>query len=243
MRLLIHGDNIVQSRHHLTEQIANLRKAGAKDVIRLDGKTITLTDLRQALESGSLFGSAKLVVIERLLSHPRSKEKTALINLLAKSLPRNEDIRGYQLKATSSIILWEDKPVTATNLKLLKSFSLQLFKTPKSIFTFLDALLPKNPKITLTAFHQAINQEAPELVFYLLHRRVADLIVASDPKTVDKLPSAPWQKSRLRSQSQRFSPKELIRFHHQLLHIDTATKTGKNILPLASHLDLLLAKL
>lgn len=234
MKLLIHGDNTVTSRKYLTDQIDTLKKQGAKDLIRLDGKTLTLTDLRQALESKSLFSTDKLVVIERLLSRPRSKEKTQLINNLAKS---------YQLKATSSVILWEAKLATSANLKLLKSFSPQLFKTPKSIFTFLDALLPKNPKITLTAFHQAINQEAPELVFYLLHRRVADLIVASDPKAFDKLPSAPWQKSRLRSQSQRFSLQELLKLHHQLLHIDVATKTGKNILPLASQLDLLLAKL
>jgi len=77
----------------------------------------------------------------------------------------------------------------------------------------------------------------------MLSRRVSDLIIASDPKGQNLLKTAPWQKSRLISQAKAFPAKTLIALHQQLLVIDESIKTGRTLLPLTTHLDLLIARI
>ena len=231
MKLIIHGDNIVASRNHLTESTAKLEQAGAQEIVRLDGEKLTEADLRQAIESQSLFGNQKAVVIEGLLSRRRSKEKDKLINIIAES------------PAKTSILFWDKKEVTKPNLNKLKDYTAQLFKTPASIFKFLDDLKPRNTQVTLSTLHNGLMSQPPELIFYMLSRRISDLIVASDPKADSLLLGAPWQKGKLKSQARNFSIKQLLSLHSQLLNIDQSIKTGKNLLPLSSQLDLLVTKL
>lgn len=229
MKIILHGDNIVASRQKLTELIQKVNKIGAKEVIKLDGKTLSETQLRQALEAKSLFGADKLVVIEKLLSRQRSKEKNKLVEILAPS--------------SSQIILWEAKSITKTALNKLKDYQALAFKTPVAIFKFLDSLKPGNSQQSLTQLHSQLSSEAPELIFYMLSRRVADLIIAQDQNASTLLKTAPWQKSRLSSQSRNFSTNQLLKLHQNLLFMDESIKTGSNLLPLNSQLDLLLAKI
>lgn len=229
MKLVLHGDNTTASRQRLREIINQHKSQGIKDIISLDGEKITTTDLHQALESTSLFGSTKLVVIEKLFSRPKSKEKDILVNLF------KED------NSNNSVILWENKEITKTHLNKLKQFTSELFKTPAVIFQFLDALRPNNTKNLIDLLHRSSQTEAIELVFYLLCRRVSDLIVALDKP--DLLVQAPWLKGKLISQAKTFSLSNLLSLHQQLLDLDISQKTGTNILPLASELDLLLVTL
>lgn len=227
MNLILHGDNVVISRQKLTEQI---KANQAKEIIRLDGKKLDQTQLIQALESQSLFGDEKLVVIENLLTRQRSKEKDQLIAIIAD--PSQQ----------TPVILWEPKEATKPNLNKLKNFQATLFKTPASIFKFLDSFRPGSAKLLLNLVHNQLKTETPELIFYMLSRRVSDLIIANDPKSIPLLKGAPWQKTRLISQAKAFTQDQLLALHRQLLKIDESIKTGTNILPLASQLDLMLAK-
>ena len=234
MNLILHGDNVVASRQKLTEHIEEAKKKGVKEVIKLEGKTLSETQLRQALEAKSLFGADKLVVIEKLLSRQRSKEKNKLVDILA------SDRRP---PTASQIILWERKEITKANLNKLRNFQPQLFKTPPAIFKFLDSLKPNNSKQTLTYLHNGLRAQPSELVFYMLSRRVSDLIIAQDKQADALLKGAPWQKGKLKTQAQNFSLKQLTNLHTKLLDIDESIKTGSNLLPLSSQLDLLLAKI
>lgn len=231
MNDLIHGDNIVLSRQKLNQLIEQSRTKGVAEVIKLDGKKLAETQLKHALETKSFFGAEKLVVIEGLLSRVLSKEKNILVEIL-----------GSDSQQTP-VILWDAKEITKTWLNKLENFNAQLFKTPASIFKFLDSLKPGNAKISLTLIQHSNKENAPELVFYMLSRRVSDLIIANDPKSTSLLKGAPWQKSRLISQSKNFSSQGLLSFHQDLLSIDESIKTGSALLPLSSQLDLLLAKI
>ena len=116
---LFHGDNQLASRQALHQAIAKqqapLIKAeqgrGVPEIIRLDGKTITETDLRQALESQSLFGQAKLVIIDKL--------PTKLIATLA----------PYQ--ADTPVFIWHNQALTPSQLKKLSNFTPHYSKFPR----------------------------------------------------------------------------------------------------------------
>lgn len=200
MKILLHGDNQVASRQKLKE----LTKPTKQEVVRLDGAKLDETMLRQALESQSFLGEDKLVVIEGLPAR-------SLISILIDEL-------------TTSIILWVNKKITPP-----KSFQAELFRTPATIFKFLDFLKPPIP------------EEAPELILYMLCRRVSDLIIAKDKP--DLLTLASWQKSKLIAQARIYTLPWLINLHSKLLNLEYEVKTGQNILPLRSSLDLLLATL
>lgn len=229
MNTILHGNNIVVSRQNLSRLISEAKQSGVKEVIHLDGLKLSETSLRQALEAQSLFGSDKLVVIEKLLSRPRSKEKSTLIQVLSQT--------------KTSTLLWEPKQVTQPNLKPLKNHQVQLFKTPPAIFKFLDNLKPGNSKFLLTTRHNGLRNQVPELIFYMLSRRVSDLIIASDKNSDQLLKAAPWQKGKLKSQAQSFTASQLLSLHEELLTIDKSIKTGQSLLPLSSQLDLLLTKI
>lgn len=233
MQFLLHGDNLVASRQKLSQLIKEAKNQGIQDIIHLNGLTITLTELKQALESQSLFGTDKLVVIEKLFSRPRSQEKTQLIKFLI-TLTRSDPV---------SLIIWEAKEITKSNFNQFKNFESQLFKTPPAIFKFLDSLKPNNAKTLLTLLISINRVNPPELVFYMLSRRISQLIIAQDKQANQLLKGAPWQKTKLVNQAKSFSSQQLLNVHAQLLTIDESIKTGNNLLPLSSQLDLLLLKL
>jgi DNA polymerase III, delta subunit. len=74
---LLHGDNQLESRNELNRLISG---AESKELIRLDGEKTSLNEIVQALESSSLFGMEKLVIIENLFSRRQSKEKKEIID-------------------------------------------------------------------------------------------------------------------------------------------------------------------
>lgn len=206
MLLIFHGDHTAASRQALNQAI---KVEQGREVVKLDGTKISAPDLHQALESQSLFNQARLVVIDRL--------PVKLLNVLA----------SYQ--GNTLIFIWHDKALTPTQLKKLPNFTPHLFKIPATVFKFLDHL-------TISTFHQALTTNTPEQIFYLLHRRISQLIQAKDTPTDLKL--ADWQKIRLINQGKLFSLDQLVLLHQQLLDIDLSHKTGLNVLPLDRTLEL-----
>lgn len=226
--ILLHGDYQLKSRARLNELIDQAKEKG-QEIVRLDGKKIDQTDLVQALRSLSFFGSDRLVVIDNLFSRPQSRHKKALIGLLK----QNPD---------QQVILWEAKKIDGRKLTALKKFvDIQEFKTPATIFKFLDSFQPKTKKEALSFLHQILVSEAPELAFFLLSRRLRDLVIAKTAK--QDLAGAPWQKARLYKQADNFEEKQLIDIYQKLLKMDRSIKTGQALLGLSDQLDLLVLDL
>jgi len=220
MITIFHGDNYVQSRQALNQSLSQLSTSKVESN-RLDAQNLTEEALTQALESNPMFQIPKIFVIENLLALPRSKNKEQLIKIVLNN-------------QNKSIYLWEKKTITPAVKKQFAKAVIKEFKLPASLFIFLDNL-------TLTNFHQALINNPAELIFYLLHRRVSQLIQALDDP--GSLKGAPWQIGKLKTQAKKYSLDRLLDFHRQLLTLDEQAKTSQSILSLAGCLDLLLLEL
>lgn len=219
MIIIFHGDNYVASRQALNQSLPN------QPLERFNASKLKASDLTQALESNSLFKTSKVFVIEHLLTLTKSKLKDQLIDIVVNNQEK-------------TIYLWEKKTITSAVKKKLPKANIKEFKTAKIVFKFLDFFKPGSSKTLIKLFHQSLAKDPIELVFYLLCRRISQLIqVHQDPVS---LKTAPWIISQLKAQAKQFDLNQLLSVHQQLLDIDYSLKTGKNILPLPEQLDLLL---
>jgi len=231
MLTIFHGDNISASRSTLNNFIdqAKSKSDSSLEILRLDGTKLQPEELIQTLESNALFAVNRLIILENLFSQIKSKNKNKLIEYFLS-----------QEFSEKSVILWERKSITPAILKKLAKLNaqIQLFKTPPVIFKFLDSFKLNNQKIVLSFYHQCLKDNPAEMIFYMFHRRLSQLIQAKDEKY--QLKGAPWQINRLKSQAKSFDLTQLLKFHSQLLQIDYQIKTGKNITPLSTQLDFFL---
>lgn len=171
-----------------------------QDPLVFDAKTLTPEILTQALQSSGLFGPSRPVLINHL--------------------PSLEMLKIISAHADSQVYLWHHKSLSKTALKPLGSkVKITEFKLPPSIFAFLD-----NPG--LKTLHSAVKTNPIELIFYLFSRRVSQLIQIKD--NPDSVKTSPWQKQKLLTQARAWTMGRLLLFHHQLLKLDFAQKTGQD---------------
>jgi len=233
MIYIFHGDNTELSRKAFIDQIAKLKDGGVNEVVRLNGTDIVQSDLIQALESQSLFGSDRIVAVEGLFSRRVSKEKEALVSYLA--------LGPYPL----SLLLWEGKKISAAGLKKFtgkKEVEIKEFKISGLLYKFLDQIIPENGRAASATFNNLILEEPVELVFYLLVKRITELILENSSSGAGG-GYDDWRRQKLIEQASRWSGKRLVNFHKKLTEIDEAVKTGSTPSSLSSHLDILLASM
>jgi DNA polymerase III delta subunit len=223
MGYLLHGGDQVKSRNFLNELKEKARKK-TKEIINLDGESVELSEVKQALESSSLFGKDKLIVIDNLYSSHKSNRKKEVISYLKKESPQN-------------LIIWENKKIDGRKLKGFSSdFKIKKFKLNAVIFKFLESLKPNNEKESIFLFQKCLKDEEPEKVFYMLVRQFSILIKAKD--LGKKGLSGPgWMKHKFLGQAENFSLKQLKSNYKKLLEIDIGVKTGKSIMPLKWRLE------
>lgn len=223
MVTILHGENTVQSRDKLVQMIDQAKKTDSK-VTRLEAKKLTLANLEENLGSSDLFGSNKLIIVEGLHSLPRSKNKTALIKLVA----------ANQLP----VILWEKRSLTKTMLKQFPQTEVFEFKLSKTLFKWLDSINSlRQEKSAVSLFHQTLQTDDVGLCFAMLTRQIRLLIQAKDGGVVR---GAPFMISKLKKQAAGFDLDQLLELHSQLLDIDLKLKTSTGNLSLEQELDLLL---
>ncbi len=115
MITLLHGENLIASRQELNK----IKTKFKGEIVDLDGATLSETNFIQATQSNSMFGDARLVIIE---------------NIPKFDLP----------ETTIEVVIWVGKKVTppknVTNLE---------FKTPPSIFKFLNNMTVPNFRAAL----------------------------------------------------------------------------------------------
>lgn len=226
MITLLHGENIVASRDKLVELITQAKNRN-KTIDRLDAKKLTPGFLQTKLIKQDLFGTERVIVIEDLLSLPRSKQKSALIDLVA--------------SCQADVILWGKRDLTKTMLKRFNQAKIHHFKLSKNLFTWLDSLRgdSQNTSEQIKLLHQALNTEDAYLCFIMLARQIRMLIQALD----NQLSGPPWMVKKIQHQAQSFQLNQLLQIHSQLLEIDHRHKTSSNTLELDQELDLLLLNL
>lgn len=228
MITLIHGEDTEASRNYYFDL-----KKKSKIALTLDGVSLTLTDLQQAIDGQDLFGETKNVFIENLLSKRKS----------------TKDIEQFVAVINSSgadIIVWESKELTPKQSGLFGKATARVFKIPSTIFTFLDGVRPHNGKQLLELFHKTLEDKDPEFVLFMLTRLVRTLLALQDNSKnqiseVSRM--APWQRGKVEKQATLFTAVQLIDVHSKLFALELGMKTGGLTLPLAQSMDLLLLSL
>jgi DNA polymerase III delta subunit len=220
---VIHGEDVVSSRKLLNSLRKEAKEKGLQ-VVALTGSGISLGQVKQAVETGGLFGSDQLLIIEGLFTGASSKAKTEVIAYL-------------KIEKPEMVIIWEGKKIDGRKLTAMGA-QVSEYKVNSKIFTFLEAVRPGNTSHLVPLFDEVTKGEAVELVFFLLVRQVRQLIeVASDPNGY-KGPS--WLKSKLLTQANEFGLEGLLELHQQLYEIDMGQKTGRDSLSMTARLELML---
>lgn len=217
MITIFHGDNIVASREALFQETQAYKKKGVTDVIQVPGKKLALVELQQMTSHLQMFGSNRLIVIEKFFKRPKSKEKDEIIKYL------NEI-------SESDIFVYEDVLLTATDLKKLPQAQVKQFKLTKYMYSFFEAIAPGNTQKSLLLWIKTIENDPPELVFFLLVKHIRNLLsIKDDPRSLS-MPS--WQSQKLVAQAQKFSLGQLLSLHQSLMEIDYNVKSGQSRLSL-----------
>lgn len=214
---IFHGDDVKRSRIAFIDAKEKVVKAGG-ELTEFPGDSVTVLDIKSALQAVSLLGQTPTLCIEGVFSRRVSNERKLIIEYLSQN-------------PTAQIIIWEPKDVT-TLLKPFPPESVKSFPLPQKVFAFIDSL---NPKLV----EEVLVDTEPELLLGLLAKRIHDLILLKDNKL--NLPS--WQLSKLQAQAKLFSTVSLIQLNNQLLEIDYKNKSGLLSSDLGTALEVLLVKL
>lgn len=217
---ILHGENQVLSRKALGDLKENESKAG-KEVIVLSGD-FELVELKQAVESNSLFGVDKVVVVENLLSAKTNKRQNEIVEYLKK-------------EKIDNLIIWEGKELTPTVLKQFKAEP-QIFKISPEIFKLMDSLKSKNEANMLVNLQRCLKSEEIELVFYMFCRQVRMMIQTKGEKGL--LKGHPFVVEKVKKQAESFSLEKLLELHRKLYEIDKRQKTGATPLPLIHEIEM-----
>ncbi len=228
MVLLIHGDDITASRNYFLEE-----RQKDTNSLTLEGEKLTITDLAQTVEGGDLFSTnKKSIYIEQLLTkRKKSKELEEITNFIQKYSKDND------------YVLWEAKELERSHLNYFKNPVVKIFKLPQSLFLFLDTIKPANGKQNVQLFHNSITTSEPELVFFMLVKRIRLLLALSSEKkpAIDEVKRlSDWQRSKLQKQVQFFDKNTLVNLYTRLFELEYKQKTGNLPVPLSDAIDFLL---
>ncbi len=228
MITIIHGEDIVASRAYY-----NSLKTQFKNFYVLQADTITLTELKQLMEGGSLFASSVAVFIDDFFTKKKATSS------------ESKDIISYVTNAPKSVTVnfWEGKQLTSVQLKLIKGAQVTHYPLPMDIFAFIDSLFSASTNDRIKLFHKAMQNSEVEFIFFMLIRQVRLLLSSKqqDAKKIDELLRlAPWQTKKIQTISQNLSESLLKKVYAKLFLLDVAQKTGNLPLPLLESLDFFL---
>ncbi len=223
--LILMGENQVKSRNVLNE-LKKQTKAKGKEIIRLKGKSVELAELKQAMESESLFGGEKLVVIEEVFSSRESSRK--------------QDIKDYLKEGFNNLIVWEGKKI---DKRKLKGFDAEIkeFEVSSVIFKLTDSLSSDNTDQMIKLLSSCLEKESPEMIFYMITRQVRLMLQAID--NADDFKGPGWLKGKMKRQAKGLGKDKLLKLHENLYMIDKGIKTGGSPIGLDAQLEMLLISL
>lgn len=219
--IILHGEHHVQSRTELVRLMTAL-KDRQRTLHQLEASTLDVATVESLLGTQSLFGEEFAIIIQELLSLPKSKKRDQLVDLVVAGGERFD------------IVLWEKKKLTAAQAKAFKGAKIQEFKISPATFQWLDHLHSKNLKQQLTLLQAAVKQDGVDFCVAMLQRQVKMLLTA---KVGGKLSGHPFMVQKTTNQAKHFSTDQLIDFHEKLTKMDYHLKTGQLRLPLQQSLE------
>lgn len=225
MLIIIDGEDTAASRLKLNELID--RNA---DVIRIDGKKQNTSDIENSVAGNGLFSEKKTVVIE---NYTKIKPQPKLFEVLA----------PYIQDKSTTILLW-DTLVSRGKSVGAKGILHYTFDFPKLFYTFLDSIAPNRQKQNIEMMHKVLLTNTPEQLFFSLSKRARHLMYIKSgnyESFAEFAKMAPWQIGKLKKQADMWDEGSLKSFVKAVADTDEQIKTSALSLPLAKHLDILIA--
>jgi len=204
MITIFHGDDLAASRLAFSQF---LDQNSSKNRLHFNSKTIDLDRLNNFVSGGSLFSGNQLLIIDNLFSLPKP-----IFDKISQIINQNKQVE---------LVLWQDKNLTAAQLKTFPSAVNHCYKADNQIYSCLNAIKPHNLILFNQLYDQIIDQELFDLFLYLL-------------------------KNSLRRQLQtysRFSQSVLKKIYLQLIELEYQYKSGQLALPKESALKRVLLPL
>jgi hypothetical protein len=226
MITIIHGDDIQKSREYFLSE-----KQSAKDPVFFD-KEISLTNLTQITQGGSLFTNGKDIFIENFFS--AKKANSAELKELIKHIEDNSKVFNF--------FFWEGKALEKSALSVFSKSAQKAFSLPQSLFLFLDQIKPSSAS-NIELFHNVLKNAEENVVFYMLIRLLLAVSNHTDQPIDEVKRLAPWQRSKLEKQARLFNQDQLMLTYSDLLRIDLNQKTGTLGTSLVQGIDILLFKI
>jgi hypothetical protein len=204
MIYIFHGDNLIESRRSFGEFLDQIKDA---DIFRLDSKNIDIDKVNLFLQESSLFNTKKVLSISNLFSTNKSilDQINKLIN---------------QVKIVD-VVIWQDKTLTPTQLKIFKTAQIKNFPLDNKLFTCLNSIKPKNLTKIIPLYHQVLDLGLYDLFLYFLKNNFRKQLT-SYPK---------------------FDPATIKRIYLQLIELDFKNKTGELSIPKELALERILTNL
>lgn len=150
MITIFHGDNPTKSRAAFFKFLETFKDY---EILKLDSKNINPDQINNFINGGSLFTGKKLLTINNFFSIPKAN-LDKIIKLFS--------------TCNNGIVLWQDKTLTAVQLKLISHPNIFHYKADNQIFNALNALKPKNLKNFVPLYDQIIKKDLFDLFLYFL---------------------------------------------------------------------------
>lgn len=192
MLYIFHGDDDSKSRQAINLAVDQQRDS---DVFKREAKETNPLEIEQFLASPSFFFPQKVVLLYNCFSLPK-----ATLDKLQKVIDRFDTVNYF---------LWQDKKLTATQLKIFPQAKVTEFPLPQTLFAAVNAVKPKNTVQFINLYHAAIIDQPFELLLYLI-------------------------KGSLRRQLTsftKFDQSALKRAYLNLIQLDYQNKTGQLTIP------------
>lgn len=151
MIYIFHGDNQFDSRQALNKLLEQYIQY---DQLKTDSKNIDLDKINLFLQSSSLFAQNKVLIIENFFSTNKS-----ILDKLIKVIKNSNDV---------DLIIWQDKTLTATQLKTFSQSKVQLFALSNKLFGCLNTVRPKNLNGFIPLYNEVLKMGLFDLFLYLL---------------------------------------------------------------------------
>lgn len=227
MLTVIAGENVVSSRQKLLDLKSKyLEKGYEVSEISVDNVESLLNDYDGVM---NLFGQEPVYIVENLAKKYKGRAKTTF----------KEAVQNIAKKQTLHLISWEEgkSAYEISGLKRIAS-TFDEHKLDQNIFGLLENCYPKNLNIFLKDLEKVEKTQDAGFIYAMLCKHVRKLLLAKEDFFDKK--TAPWQKSRIKSQSEKWEKKLLTNFYEGLCKIDRSIKTNSTTYDLKQSMEYLI---
>jgi len=188
--------------------------------------------VEEKLGTTGLFSEKKLFVFKNIFAKQiRLGKVSQNLDQLLKVLARFSD--------RAILFIEEDEKKLKYYKQYFPNILTKEFKVSQVLFTFLDSFKPGNFADCFRYWQKAQLTDAPELIFFLLKRRLRELLAVRQNELRGNY--QPWYLAKLKSQSQAFETAKLLKIYHSLFNFEVGQKQGIQPLKVSQALETIIA--